>query len=173
MIDIASKPVVTALRWSPTRARISFKNASLTHEVRAYHQPSYRTEVISDYRPMRTLRWSSITLVEEQPFGTSSDRRCFIESGMVSPYYYEVRACHQPSYLTEVISDYRPMRTCRSSSITLVEEQSFGTSSDRRCCIHTAVATLNNLPETIWSIQTLDSFRRMLKKYSFQLSNCD
>ena len=53
------------------RDRISFDITKHIHKVRTSHQPSYLADDISDYRPARTLRSSSMTLIEEPLIRTS------------------------------------------------------------------------------------------------------
>ena len=72
----------------------------------------------------------------------------------------------------DLFKNYRPARRLCSSLMTLLEGPPMKIST-RRCCFHyTAPKTWNNLPETVWSIETLRSFRRHLKKQLFELSFC-
>ena len=64
----------------------------------------------------------------------------------------------------DLINEYRPARTLRSSSMTLFEEPPKRTSTGRRHCFrYTVTKTWDNLPETVPSIETLSTFRRQLK----------
>lgn len=70
--------VLEELLWLPVRARISFKVATLVHEVRKSRQPSYRADLIDDYRQGVSLRSSSTILLKESPMIASTGRSSFL-----------------------------------------------------------------------------------------------
>ena len=66
-----------------------------------------------------------------------------------------IRTSYQRSHLPDRISEYRPVRTLCSSSMTLLEEPRMRTSTGRCCFHYHAVKIWNNVPDTVRSIETL------------------
>jgi len=52
-------PILEELHWLPIEKRITFKLATLSHNIKSTGQPVYLREQLSDYQPVRTLRSSS------------------------------------------------------------------------------------------------------------------
>jgi hypothetical protein len=75
-----------------------------------------------------------------------------------------------PRYLEELITIYQPTRALRSENQSLIKPPSDArtrTYSDRQ--FDTAAATLwNNLPNSLRNIQSVDSFKKDLKKHLFR-----
>ena len=56
-------PVLAELHWLPIKSRVTYKIASLTHNIRRAGQPAYLAELLSAYKPTRELRSSSQDLL--------------------------------------------------------------------------------------------------------------
>jgi len=70
----------------------------------------------------------------------------------------------QPIYLRELLSDYEPVRTLRSSSRNLLCEHKTNLVISKRAFRHSAAVVWNNLPDNIRdSCLTIDCFRSRLK----------
>jgi Reverse transcriptase (RNA-dependent DNA polymerase)/Endonuclease-reverse transcriptase len=83
---------------------------------------------------------------------------------------YTVRASGQPSYLRELIQDYEPARTLRSSTKHLLCETGTRTVLASRGFRHSAAAAWNSLPDHIRICPSFHSFKRQLKAHLFYLS---
>ena len=77
-------PALIELHWLPVRARITFKVATLVYKLMKTRQPSYLSELISDYVPARQLRSSSKILLVESFFRLKMGRRSFRYVGPVT-----------------------------------------------------------------------------------------
>ena len=84
----------------------------------------------------------------------------------------KIRRNHQPSYFADLIEEYKPQQTLRSSSQLLLKERTFQTVTDCRSFRYVAVKTWISLPETSITIDTIESFRRQMKAMSFRQSYC-
>jgi len=80
---------------------------------------------------------------------------------------YNIKSAGQPVYLRELLSDYKPVRTLRSSSkhsLTVnVAETVLATCGFR----HSAVAVRNSLPDSIRESSNIDIFKRKFKTHLF------
>ena len=75
-----------------------------------------------------------------------------------------------PSYISELINQYTPVRTLRSSSQNLLSVYSVNMHSyGDRSFIASAPTLWNSLPITIRNISSLDTFKKSLKTYLFLL----
>ena len=90
---------------------------------------------------------------------------------VVTVVYY-LRERQQPPYLADLISDYIRMRTLRSSTETLLAEQSFRTNISCRSCRYVATKTWNNIPDDIKIVDSLGLFQNGLKTFLFRQSYC-
>ena len=90
----------------------------------------------------------------------------------VATVVYRLRERRQPPYLADLISDYVPTRTLRSSTKTLLVEPSFRTNIGRRSFRYVAAKTWNNLPYDIKTVDSLSLFRKGLKTFLFKQSYC-
>ena len=78
---------------------------------------------------------------------------------------------NQPAYLRELLADYIPPRTLRSSNKHLLTETRTNLVSASRGFRHSAAATWNNLPDDIRDPNlSLDNFKHKLKTYLFNLA---
>ena len=74
-----------------------------------------------------------------------------------------------PPYLTELLRQYKPERTLRSSKKSLLHVPHTITKSyGERSFSHAATVLWNNLPEYLRNIEKYDKFRSNLKTYLFQ-----
>ena len=77
-------PVLKDLHWLPVKGRINYKILLLTFKALHGLAPSYITELISVYKPKRTLRSSKELLLSTQPFNLKTyGYRCFSVSAPV------------------------------------------------------------------------------------------
>ena len=76
----------------------------------------------------------------------------------------------RPEYLRELLNDYKPARTLRSSSKELLSVDRTRTVMSTRSFQHSAATTWNSLPLEIRNCQTLATFKRRLKTYLFNLA---
>ncbi|KAK3088718.1 hypothetical protein FSP39_022962 [Pinctada imbricata] len=84
---------------------------------------------------------------------------------------YVYKALHglSPSYLTELVSFYRPTRVLRSESASLLPVPIVRTKTYGERRFDKSAATLwNNLPLTLRNCDSLSSFRKQLKIYLFK-----
>jgi hypothetical protein len=78
---------------------------------------------------------------------------------------------HQPAYLRELLLDYEPPRTLRSSNKHLLTTTRTNLVLASRGFRHSAAATWNNLPDHIRDPSlSFDIFKRKLKTYLFNLT---
>jgi hypothetical protein len=80
---------------------------------------------------------------------------------------YNIRSTGQPFYLRELVSDYQPVRTLRSSSKHLLTANVAVTALASRGFRHSAVATWNSLPVSIRGSSNIDVFKRSIKTHLF------
>ena len=69
--------LLKTLHWLPICERIKYKIAVLTFKVLLHGQPSYLADLISLYRPLRTLRSSDSLLLAVPDIRTAMGRRSF------------------------------------------------------------------------------------------------
>ena len=69
--------LLKSLHWLPIPERIKYKIAVLTFKVLQYGQPSYLADLISFYKPTRTLRSSDSLLLAVPDIRTAMGRRSF------------------------------------------------------------------------------------------------
>ena len=69
--------LLKSLHWLPISERIKYKIAVLTFKVLQYGQPSYLADLISFYKPTRTLRSSDSLLLAVPDIRTAMGRRSF------------------------------------------------------------------------------------------------
>jgi hypothetical protein len=78
---------------------------------------------------------------------------------------------NQPAYLRELLVDYEPSRSLRSSSKHLLVQSRTVSVLSARSFRHSAAATWNSLPDNIRDPNlTLDNFKHRLKTYLFNLA---
>ena len=90
----------------------------------------------------------------------------------VATVVYRLREWRQPPYLADLISDYVPTRTMRSSTKTLLAEPSLRINIGRISFRYVAAKTWNNLPEDIKTVDRLSLFRKGLTTFLFRQSYC-
>ena len=90
----------------------------------------------------------------------------------VATVEYRLRERRQSPYLADLISDYVPTRTLRSSAKSLLAEPSFRTNIGRRSFRYVAAETWNNLPDDIKTVDSLSLLRKGLKTFLFRQSYC-
>jgi len=83
---------------------------------------------------------------------------------------FTIKNSGQPIYLRELLPDYEPARTLRSSSKHLLCETATKTVLASRGFRHSAAAVWNNLPDSIRCCINVDSFKRNVKTYLFNLA---
>ena len=72
-----SMDLLKTLHWLPISERIKYKIAVLTFKVLQHRQPSYLADLISFYKPSRTLRSSDALLLAVPDIRTTIGRRSF------------------------------------------------------------------------------------------------
>ena len=80
---------------------------------------------------------------------------------------YKIKSTGQPIYLRELLSDYEPVRTLRSSSKRLLTVNVADTVLAAQGFRHSAVAAWNSLPDNIRNSTNIDCFKRNLKTRLF------
>ena len=80
---------------------------------------------------------------------------------------YKIKSTGQPIYLRELLSDYEPVRTLRSSSKRLLTVNVADTVLAAHGFRHSAVAVWNSLPDNIRNSTNIDCFKRNLKTRLF------
>ena len=90
----------------------------------------------------------------------------------IATVVYHLRERRQPPYLADLISNYVPTRTLRSSTKTLLAEPSFRTNITRRSFGYVAAKTWNNLPGDINTVDSSSFCRKCLKTFVFRQSYC-
>jgi hypothetical protein len=84
---------------------------------------------------------------------------------------FRIKTTNQPAYLRELLVDYVPPRTLRSSSKHLLVETKTVSVLGSRGFRHSAATAWNNLPDNIRDPNlSLDSFKRKLKTHLFNLA---
>src|SRR5664279_5008206 len=80
---------------------------------------------------------------------------------------YKVRLFQQPTYLRELIVDYRPARTLRPSNADLLQMPRVHTETAARAFRVAAPKIWNELPSAIRTLPSLQQFCRHLKTHLF------
>jgi len=80
---------------------------------------------------------------------------------------YNIKSTGQPVYLRELLSDYEPVRTLRSSSRRLLTVNVANTVLATRGFRHSAVAVWNSLPDSIRNSTNIHIFKRNVKTLLF------
>ena len=62
--------MLKALHWLPVKHRVQYKIATTTYKLRLHKQPAYLYELISEYRPNRSLRSETAVLMSVPPLGS-------------------------------------------------------------------------------------------------------
>jgi len=78
---------------------------------------------------------------------------------------YNIKSTGQPVYLRELLSDYQPVRTLRSSSKHLLTVNVAETVLATRRFRHSAVAVWNSLSDGIRESSNIDIFKRKVKTH--------
>ena len=85
---------------------------------------------------------------------------------------YKLRLHHQPSYLFELINDYKPVRCLRSSSSALMKLPPLNKSRTQTAARAFSLASpkiWNSLPVAVRESTSLSTFRRLLKGHLFNV----
>ena len=85
---------------------------------------------------------------------------------------YKLRLHHQPSYLFELINDYKPVRCLRSSSSALMKLPPLNKSRTQTAARAFSLASpkiWNSLPAAVRESTSLSTFRRLLKGHLFNV----
>jgi len=72
-----SSSLLFNLHWVPIKYRINFKIATLTYKTLVSGQPGYLRNLLSTYRPTRSLRSQDNHLLTKPSVYTSIGRRAF------------------------------------------------------------------------------------------------
>jgi len=80
---------------------------------------------------------------------------------------YNIKTIGQPVYLRELLSDYEPVRTLRSSFKRLLTAKVADSTLVARGFRNSAVTVWNNLPDSIRHCTNIDIFKRRLKTHLF------
>jgi len=78
-----SADLLSDLHWLPINKRINFKIAALTFKATRCQQPAYLSSLLSDYRPSRSLRSSSLGLLNKPASRTAIASRRFASAAPV------------------------------------------------------------------------------------------
>jgi hypothetical protein len=113
---------------------------------------------------VRQGKFDRITPVLKELHWLPIDKRIEFKLATLS---YNIRSTGQPFYLRELVSDYQPVRTLRSSSKHLLTANVAVTALASRGFRHSAVATWNSLPVSIRGSSNIDVFKRSIKTHLF------
>jgi len=80
---------------------------------------------------------------------------------------YNIKSTGQPVYLRELLPDYQPVRTLRSSSKHLLTVNVAKIVLATRGFRHSAVAVWNSLPDSIYESSNIDTFKRKVMTHLF------
>ena len=83
---------------------------------------------------------------------------------------YNIKTTGQPVYLRELLPDYEPACTLRSSSKHFLFYSGAGSVLAARGFRHSALAAWNNLPNSLRDCDTLDNFKHKLNAHFFNLA---
>ena len=83
---------------------------------------------------------------------------------------HSIKNTGQPAYLRQLLQDYEPVRSLRSSTKNLICKTSAETVLASRGFRHLAVYVWNNLPDNIREAKTWDIFKRKLKTHLCKLA---
>jgi len=107
------------LHWLPIKERIDFKIATTVYKIRQAHVPSYLSELIVDYQPIRTLRSADKAFLREisgpaQKLALSS--KAFSVSGPAvwNSLSHNCRSCNSLSTFKRTLKTELPWTICRS-----------------------------------------------------------
>lgn len=78
---------------------------------------------------------------------------------------HSIKNTGQPTYLCQLLQDYEPVRSLRSSTKNLICKTAAGTVLASRGFRHSAVSVWNNLTDNIREANTCDIFKRKLKTH--------
>ena len=81
---------------------------------------------------------------------------------------FNIKSTGQPVYLRQLLSDYEPARTLRSSSKRLLAVNVANTVLATRGFRYSAVAVWNSLPDDIRNSANIDIFKRKVKAHLFK-----
>ena len=71
------RPVLAELHWLPVAERVQYKIALITHKALSNNQPEYLTDIISEYKPSRSLRSAGQRLLAMRRTKSVSSSRAF------------------------------------------------------------------------------------------------
>jgi len=80
---------------------------------------------------------------------------------------YNIKTSGQPAYLRELLCDYKPVRSLRSSSKCLLTAKAVDTVLAARGFRHSAVVVWNNFPDNIRNSDNINIFKRKVKTELF------
>ena len=86
----------------------------------------------------------------------------------IAALVYSIKNTGQPAYLRQILQDYVPVRSLRSSSRNFICKSTVGTVLASRGFRHSAVAVWNNLLDDFRDSKTLNIFKRKLKTHLFK-----
>ena len=87
----------------------------------------------------------------------------------ITTLVFKIREVKQPMYLAKLIEDYKPVRELRSTSRLLLKEPRFKTTTGQRSFHFASAKIWKGLPDHIRSINSFETFRKLLKT---QLTHC-
>ena len=88
----------------------------------------------------------------------------------IASLVYSIKNTGQPVYLRDLVLDYEPVRTLRSSSRNLICKSSVGTTLGSHGFRHSAAFVWNNMPDNIRRAESFNVFKRKLKTHLFKLA---
>ena len=106
---------------------------------------------------VRQGKFDRITQVLEELHWLPIEKRTTFKLATLS---YNIKSTGQPVYLRELLSDYQPVRTLRSSSKHLLTINGAETVLATRGFRYSAVAVWNSLPDSIRYSFNTDIFKR-------------
>ena len=88
----------------------------------------------------------------------------------ISTIVFKLQQNRHPSYLAELIQEHDSTRRLRSATQSLLIESDYRLKIGQRSFRCVATNTWNNLPDSLKLVNTLETFRKQLKSYLYDLS---
>jgi hypothetical protein len=159
--------VVKTVACSVIGSRLDYCNALLTGMSKSNFNKLQRVQNTLARVVLRQKKYDHITPALKELHWLPVQYRVTFKTTVL---VYSIKNTGQPAYLRQILPDYVPHRTLRSSSKNLICEGSARTTLATRGFRHSAPAVWNNLPDDIRDVKTIDTFKRKLKTHLFKIA---
>lgn len=162
--DSLPDEVVKTVAYSIIGSRIDYCNALLSGTSNSNFNKLQRVQNTLARVVLRKRKFDHITPALEKLHWLPVNYRVTFKTAAL---VYSIKNTGQPAYLRQILQDYVPVRSLRSSSRNLLCKSTVGTVLASRGFRHSAVAVWNNLPEYIRDDKTLLTFLNVNLKLIF------